>query len=64
MLAQPKKIIERHVKTHTQRSSEDASAVNTLETFLDLMEGLIVISQNAISGQIQMASLNLFQSRG
>ena len=35
MLAQPKEIIERHIKTHTQRSSEDAVAVNTLETFLD-----------------------------
>ena len=35
MLAQSKEIIERHVKTHTQCSSEDASAVNTLETFLD-----------------------------
>lgn len=35
MLLQSKETIERHVKTHTQRSSEDASAVNTLETFLD-----------------------------
>ena len=35
MLLQSKEIIERHVKTHTQRSAEDASAVNTLETFLD-----------------------------
>lgn len=35
MLIQSKEIIERHVKTHTQRSAEDASAVNTLETFLD-----------------------------
>ena len=35
MLLQSKEIFERHVKTHTQRSAEDASAVNTLETFLD-----------------------------
>ena len=35
MLLQSKEIIERHVKTHTQRPAEDTSAVNTLETFLD-----------------------------
>lgn len=35
MLSQTKELIEKHVKTHTERSAEDASAVNTLETFLD-----------------------------
>lgn len=35
MLLQSKEIIERHVKTHTERSAEDAAAVNTVESFLD-----------------------------
>ena len=35
MLSQSKEIIERHVKTHTERSAEDAAAVNTVENFLD-----------------------------
>ena len=35
MLVHSKEIIERHLKTHTKRSSEDAAAVNTLTSFLD-----------------------------
>ncbi|MBQ2923146.1 MAG: AAA family ATPase [Tyzzerella sp.] len=35
MLAQSKEIIERHVKTHTERSAEDVAAVTTLESFLN-----------------------------
>ena len=35
MLSQSKGLIERHVKTHTERSAEDAAAVTTLESFLN-----------------------------
>lgn len=35
MLTQSKETMEKHVKTHSQRSAEDAAAVNSLETFLD-----------------------------
>ena len=35
MLSQSKDIIERHVKTHTERSAEDVAAVTTLESFLN-----------------------------
>ncbi len=34
MLTQSKDIIEQHIKTHTERSAEDAAAVVTLESFL------------------------------
>lgn len=34
MLEQSKKLIETHIKTHTQRSAEDYAAVGTLEYFL------------------------------
>ena len=34
MLDQSKEIIERHIKTHTERSDDDRSAVSVLETFL------------------------------
>lgn len=34
MLDQSKKISERHIKTHTKHSDEDAAAVNVLECFL------------------------------
>lgn len=33
MLDQPKSLIERHVKTHTERSAQDNAAVSTLEFF-------------------------------
>lgn len=33
MLEQPKEMIERHVKTHTERSAQDVAAVTTLEFF-------------------------------
>lgn len=35
MISQSKEIIERHVKTHTERSAEDVAAVTTLESFLN-----------------------------
>ena len=35
MLSQSKALIERHVKTHTERSSDDVAAVTTLESFLN-----------------------------
>ncbi len=34
MLEPSKKLIETHIKTHTQRSAEDYAAVGTLEYFL------------------------------
>lgn len=34
MLDQSKEIIERHIKTHTERSDDDRAAVSVLETFL------------------------------
>lgn len=33
MLDQPKELIEKHIKTHTERSAEDEAAVSTLEFF-------------------------------
>ena len=33
MLEQPKELIEKHIKTHTERSAEDEAAVSTLEFF-------------------------------
>lgn len=33
MLDQPKELIEKHIKTHTERSAEDKAAVSTLEFF-------------------------------
>ena len=33
MLSQSKEIIERHLKTHTERSAEDDSAISTIEFF-------------------------------
>lgn len=35
MLSQSKDIIEKHVRTHTERSAEDVAAVTTLESFLN-----------------------------
>ena len=35
MLVQSKKLIEEHIKTHTERSAEDVAAVTTLESFLN-----------------------------
>lgn len=34
MLDQPKELIEKHIKTHTERSAEDEAAVATLRFFL------------------------------
>lgn len=34
MLDQPKELIEKHIKTHTERSAEDEAAVSTLKSFL------------------------------
>ena len=31
MLDQPKELIEKHIKTHTERSAEDEAAVSTLD---------------------------------
>ena len=36
MLDQTNANIERHIKTHTERSDDDRSAVSVLETFLDV----------------------------
>ena len=35
MLSQSKEILERHIKTHSERSAEDVAAVTTLENFLN-----------------------------
>ena len=35
MLLQTKELIEKHIKTHTERSAEDVAAVTTLESFLN-----------------------------
>ncbi|MBQ3523299.1 MAG: AAA family ATPase [Clostridia bacterium] len=35
MINQSKNIVEKHVKTHTERAAEDVAAVNTLSSFLD-----------------------------
>lgn len=35
MLFQSKDLIEKHIKTHTERSAEDVAAVTTLESFLN-----------------------------
>ena len=35
MLLQTKELIEKHIKTYTERSAEDVAAVTTLESFLN-----------------------------
>lgn len=39
MLDQTNANIERHIKTHTERSDDDRSAVSVLETFTSLDKG-------------------------
>lgn len=59
MLDQPKELIEKHIKTHTERSAEDEAAVSTLEFFFVQMGGLTHYLHLMISGLILMERLNM-----
>lgn len=59
MLDQPKELIEKHIKTHTERSAEDEAAVSTLDSFFVQMGGLTHYLHITISGLTPMERLNM-----
>lgn len=63
MLDQTNANIERHIKTHTERSDDDRAAVSVLETFLRSMGESTLLLHQMISGPITIALLSLFQTR-
>lgn len=58
MLDQTNANIERHIKTHTERSDDDRAAVSVLET-VQMGESTLLLHQ-MISGPITMALSSLF----
>lgn len=60
MLDQTNANIERHIKTHTERSDDDRAAVSVLETFLRSMGESTLLLHQMISGPITMALSSLF----
>lgn len=63
MLDQTNANIERHIKTHTERSDDDRSAVSVLETFLRSNGRINTSLPQMISGPITITLLSLFQTR-
>ena len=59
MLEQPKELIEKHIKTHTERSAEDEAAVSTLEFFFRSNGRINPLLHLMISGLILMERLNM-----
>mgnify|MGYP000543179236 CR=1 FL=1 len=59
MLEQPKELIEKHIKTHTERSAEDEAAVSTLEFFFRSNGRITHYLHLMISGLILMERLNM-----
>lgn len=62
MLDQPKELIEKHIKTHTERSAEDKAAVSTLEFFFVQMDASTHYLHLTINGLTPMERLNMLQT--
>lgn len=62
MINQSNENIEKHIKTHTERSDDDRAAVSVLETFLRSNGRINPSFPRMTNGLITTVLLNLFQA--